>query len=362
MRNGHTAWRAAARAIALLALVLVAARQNRHLAAVRRAGLPGAPAYATQAPPLLNFVTVGLAGFRGIAAEILWTRADRLQNEGRYLELIPLTDWTTGLDPHAIEAWAYSAWNLAYNVSAMMPRPRDRLGWVDRGVRLLRDRALPGNPHNARLHRELAWLYQHKIGGPDDEAGDVYRMALAAAMAPCVNADGTVAGTPEASAALQAMRLDPDRLRTLERRYGPLDWRMAASHAVYWASRGVEYATGHERRACRRAVYQPLIAASLAGRFAGDLTNGVFRAAPNPALVPATVRELEDTEAEFPSRTLRLVCGRYLVLAIRWAQAAGRPGDAAAWYRDLQRIGAGVLAPVPLPDLLQGRDPEPLSP
>ena len=358
MKTGRTAWRGAAWAIALLALAAAVASQNRRLAAVRRAGLAGAPQYATQVPPLLNFVTVGLGGFRGIAAEVLWTRADRLQDEGRYLELMPLTDWITGLDPHAVEAWIYSAWNLAYNVSAMMPLAQDRLRWVTRGVGLLRDRALPDNPHSARLYRELAWFYQHKIGGTDDEAHAAYQLDLASVLAPCVGPDGTVADTPAAAEALKRMRLAPDRMRALERRFGPLDWRMASSHAIYWASQGVEYATGYERLACRRAVYQPLMLASIGGRFTGDLATGVFRSAPNHALVPATVRYLEEATADFPTRNMHLVCARYLVGAIRWAQAAGRGEEVQAWYRALQAIGAGVLTPVPLPDLLQGREPE----
>ena len=88
----HTTLRRAAVVAAMLALVVLAAWQNRRLTAIRRAGLPEAPAYAIRVPPLLTFVTVGLGGFRGMAAEVLWARADRLQDEGRYLELVQLAD------------------------------------------------------------------------------------------------------------------------------------------------------------------------------------------------------------------------------------------------------------------------------
>ena len=64
--------------IALAALLALAAWQNHRLTTIRRAGLPDAPDYATQAPPVLNFLAVGLGGFRGVAAEILWARVDRL--------------------------------------------------------------------------------------------------------------------------------------------------------------------------------------------------------------------------------------------------------------------------------------------
>ena len=361
MIAGRTTLRRAAVVASMLALVVLAAWQNRQLSAIRRAGLPEAPAYALQAPPLLTFLTVGLGGFRGIAAEVLWARADRLQDEGRYLELVQLADWITRLDPHATEAWAYNAWNLSYNISAMMSRPQDRLRWVAYGIMLLRDDGLPANPHNARLYRELAWLYQHKIGSSDDEAHLTYKLALAQALAPYVRADGTVSDdTPDSRAELARQRLDPARMRALERQFGPLDWRLAQSHAVYWASLGLEHATGHERLACRRAIYQPLLVAVAAGRFEGDIASGEFRAAPNPALVPATARFLEETAREYPTHGVRVACGRFLAGAICWAHATGRTADEQAWYRDLQAIGAGVLQPLPLADLLQGREPKAL--
>ena len=344
--GGRAAGRRTAIALVLLALVALAAWQNRRLTDARRAGLPGAPAYAMQAPPFLNFLVVGLGGFRGIAAEILWSRSERLQDEGRYLELVQLADWITWLDPHAVDAWNYNAWNMAYNISAMMRRPEDRLRWVAHGIMLLRDEGLPANPHNARIRRELAWFYQHKIGSNDDAAHATYQFSLAEALAPCVRDDGTVDATPANRAALAAMRLDADRMRALERRFGPLDWRCAESHAVYWASEGLELAHGPERLACRRAIYQPLLLALQSGRFAGDLKQGVYRAVPNPALLAPTVRFLGDTARQFPTRGTRTAYAGLLVLAIREAHAAGDDVRARQWYADLGPACAGVL---PLP-------------
>ena len=36
--------------------------------------------------------------------------------------------------------------------------------------------------------------------------------------------------------------MEPDRMLRYTRKYGPMDWRHPASHAVYWAARGVERA------------------------------------------------------------------------------------------------------------------------
>ena len=64
-----------------------------------------------------------------------------------------------------------------------MRRPEDRVRWVAHGIALLRDRGIPANPHNARLYRDLAWFFQHKIGGDDDSAHLAYKLVLATGMA-----------------------------------------------------------------------------------------------------------------------------------------------------------------------------------
>jgi hypothetical protein len=344
--------------LGIVLLVLLAAWQNRALTETRRAGLPEAPAYAAQVPPFLTFITVGLGGFRGIAAEALWSRADRMQEEGRFLELVQLTEWITRLDPHATEAWTYNAWNMAYNVSAVLRRPEDRLRWVEHGISLLRDQGIPANPNSARLCRELAWFYQHKIGSSDDAAHLTYKLALVDAMAPCLIADGSLSDTPENRARLTAGRLDPDRMRRLEKRFGPLDWRLAMSHAIYWGSVGMEHATGYERLACRRAVYQPLLQSVLAGRFDGNPAQRTYHASPNRALILPGLSFMRETFSEHPTPGVRMSYGFFLIQAIRQAHEAGQAAQVADWYRELLRVGKGVIQPIPLDALLRGEMPE----
>ncbi|MDX9868382.1 MAG: hypothetical protein RBT78_10685 [Kiritimatiellia bacterium] len=298
-------------------LTAAAAWQSRRLAGQRRESMPETYAGpAERPPPALTFILAGLGGFRGIAAEALWFRVNRLQEEGRFLELVQLSDWITRLDPHAADAWIYNAWNLAYNVSILMAREEDRLRWVRNGLTLLRDEALRFNPREARLYRELAWLYQNKIGDSLDSAHLTYKRDLAAALSPHVHPDGTVRITEETRSALAAMRLDADRMRELERRFGPLDWRLAESHAVYWASQGLALATGTERLLCRRAVYQPLLLSVWRGRLTGDPDGPEWRTAPNPALASATAAFLTETLSEHPTATMRNICVRYLAGAI----------------------------------------------
>jgi hypothetical protein len=357
MRLNHTL----GMALLLAALVGLAACQSHRLIDMRRHGLPTAPAYAADTPPVLNLVMVGLGGFRGIAAEILWFRADRLQQEGRYVELVQLSAWIAQLDPRATETWAYSAWNMAYNISAMMNRPEDRLRWVAHGVSLLRDDALAWNPTDARLYRELAWLYLHKVGSDSDTAHIVYKLSLAEALAPLVQADGTLRDDGRADRGLAELRLEPARMRALQARFGPIDWRLPESLALYWAWQGVSHAAGLERLACRRTVYQSLMTSVARGRFTGDLAAGRWQTAPNPALTPATLAFLEETYAAFPTAGVREAFGYFLVSRVRAAHAAGDDTAARAHYARLVRLSGTDSVP-PFAALVEPQPDVPGSP
>ena len=321
---------------ALALLVLAAAWQSRRLADYRRNNLPEAyTGSASDAPPALTFVMAGLGGFRGVTAEILWFRISRLQEQQRFIELVQLSNWLTMLDPHAAEAWAYNAWNLAYNVSVMMGRPEDRLRWVENGISLLRDDGLRFNPREATLYRELAWIYQNKVSDMLDNAHLTYKFHLAESLAPCVNPNGTVLLTPESRARLAAMRLDADRMAALEKRFGPLDWRLATSHAVYWASQGLEHATGNERLLSSRAVYQPLMLSVFEGRFSGDLAARQWQTAPNPSIALPAAEFMGTVYQEFPTRTMKTVYAGFLTVAIRDLHQTGHLIPAHLLYRRL---------------------------
>jgi hypothetical protein len=59
-----------------------------------------------------------LAGFRGMAANMLWFRTTILFEEGRVTEEIPLFQAISYLQPRFRSMWSFGAWHIAYNVSA----------------------------------------------------------------------------------------------------------------------------------------------------------------------------------------------------------------------------------------------------
>lgn len=178
----------------VLNIRLLEQRQERHLT----------QAPPTQnMPPLVAFTTVALGGFRGILADVLWMRAGTLQDEGRFFELVQLSDWITKLQPRSPVIWAYHAWNMAYNISTLMTAPDERWRWVRNGLVLLRDEGMVLNPGSARLHQELAWMFLHKLGSGEDPAASHYRARWAAEV--------------EAGAA----PLDPALVRRIEKEIAP---------------------------------------------------------------------------------------------------------------------------------------------
>ncbi len=193
-------------------------------------------------PPSAALTTIALGGFRGILADLLWMRAGALQDEGRFFELVQLSDWIVKLQPRSPAIWGYHAWNMAYNIAALMPSPEEKWRWVRNGLHLLRDEGLVINPGSAKLHQELAWIYLHKLGTNYDPAADHYRREWAA----------------EVAAGHAA--LDPDLQRQLEATYGPLDWHTPQAHAIYWAATGLPLARlPSDDLALRRIIYQALI-------------------------------------------------------------------------------------------------------
>ena len=293
----------------------------RPLAAARAA----APATASDTP-WVRYVMVGLGGFRGVVSEVLWLRAARLQEQGRYFELVQLSDWINALDPRATDAWAFNAWNLAYNISAMLPDHAARLRWVEAGISLLRDRAIPANPAAPSLYRELGWLYQNKVGASDDDAHLVYKRALAEETA------RDLRGEPVAHP------LDPAVRAEVEARFGPLDWRLPQAHAIYWAWRGLALnPQGFERAALRRMVLQNLVALVSAGRLDGDPAVGEWKTSPCFDLVPRIMAYYEERALDDPAER-RVYC-IFLDAVSRQLRAAGRDDLAAAPAARLAELG-----------------------
>jgi len=102
-------------------------------------------------PPHVAVVTAALGTFRGLAVDVLWARAEHLQDEGEFYEAQTLSEWITTLQPRFQKVWGFQAWNMAWNIAAATQVPAERWGWVRRGMELLRTKGIPLNPNAPNL-------------------------------------------------------------------------------------------------------------------------------------------------------------------------------------------------------------------
>ncbi|MBN1392965.1 MAG: hypothetical protein JW947_09200 [Sedimentisphaerales bacterium] len=138
------------------------------------------------APPSLAFATVAMGAFRGLLVDVLWLRAESLKDKGEFFDAKQIAEWITTLQPRFASVWEFQAWNMAYNISVAIPatEPEERWRWVKNGYELLRDQGIPLNPKSMLLYRELARIFQHKIGFVSDDAHKYYKLQLALALEP----------------------------------------------------------------------------------------------------------------------------------------------------------------------------------
>ena len=197
------------------------------------------------APVLAEGALAALGGLRSLAAEVVWFRADRLQDEGRYVELAQLASALTAMEPHTPEVWSYAAWNLAYNVSVMMATPEDRWRWVAAAIRLLRDEGLALNPGDPDLCRDLAWLFELKLGTDLDAAAETYRRLWK-----------ELVGDVARRGAWDELKMDAAKMRVIEERTGFADWTDPCLSAGYWCAEGLPAATGHTRAMLQESLRQ----------------------------------------------------------------------------------------------------------
>ncbi len=228
------------------------------------------------APPVLAFTTVALGSFRGIIVNALWIRSSDLQEDGRYFEAVQLADWITKLQPYFSAVWVNLAWNLSYNISVKFPDPEDRWKWVQRGIELLRDEGLKYNPHATDIYAELARHFHHKMGAYLDDAHLTYKWHWYQEMQAVIPggkpnyAELLHPPNPQVAERLKNLteryKMDPALMKEVDETFGPLEWRLPETHAIYWAFRGLKEGVDGDKRMLRRNIFQPMQTAFQRGR------------------------------------------------------------------------------------------------
>ena len=225
-----------------------------------------------------------------------------------------------------------------------------------RGIELLRDEGLKYNPNEPLMYRELAWFFQHKMGANLDDGHAFYKRSWAIEMAPIFGGATNVV-TPAALAnpqdedtraraelLQQKFKMDPKFVAAVDERHGPLDWRMPETHAIYWASVGLERAKQHPERVkkddlmtLRRVVYQSMQLAFQRGRLVPTPFEKQFEYGPNLDIIPKVSAAYEQQMVEEPASRDHIATGHrnFLRDACYFLFLQNRQAEAAKWFKVL---------------------------
>lgn len=333
--------------LSLLALVLLVGVNfaQRELTAERtRLKLTRVEAVESM-PPMMAFTAVALGGFRGLISNALWIRLNDLQLDEKYFEMVQLSDWITKMQPHFVAVWVHQAWNLSYNISVKFPDPNDRWLWVQRGIELLRDEALKYNPNETLIYRELAWHFQHKMGANLDNAHMTYKREWTRLMTEVFGnrerpnwEELLNPQTDDAKARVKLLRekykLDPKVMQEVDGKYGPLEWRLPETHAIYWAYLGLKNSKPEQLITLRRVIYQSMQLAAQRGRLIYNPVDKYFEFGPNLTAIPLANEGYEQMmlEARGDADNVQNAHANFLKQAITDLYTHNREADAARWH------------------------------
>lgn len=117
--------------------------------------------------PTSTTIKLATLGLRGVAANVLWEKANNYKMKKDWTNLSATLQQITKLEPHFISVWRFQAWNLSYNVSAEFDDYRERYRWLIKGVDFLRE-GIRRNEHEPALVSDVGWSLANKIGVADE--------------------------------------------------------------------------------------------------------------------------------------------------------------------------------------------------
>jgi len=104
--------------------------------------------------------TLLLGGFRGLACDMLWLRADTAQEEGKFYESQALFGTISHIQPGFTQVWSYMSWNMAYNIGHEVEDQDAKWSWMLSGVEI-NVTGCERNPQSEFLLNHLAWMLNH---------------------------------------------------------------------------------------------------------------------------------------------------------------------------------------------------------
>ena len=117
--------------------------------------------------PASESMKLATLGMRGIAANLLWERANEYKKKEQWDNLRATLNQIVKLQPNFISVWQFQSWNLSYNVSVEFDNYEHRYHWVKKGIDFLMQ-GIRYNRNEPRLLWDLGWFFGHKVGRSDE--------------------------------------------------------------------------------------------------------------------------------------------------------------------------------------------------
>jgi len=117
--------------------------------------------------PAGETIKLATLGLRGVAANILWDKANTYKMKKDWTNLSATLQQIAKIEPHFIKVWRFQGWNLSYNVSAEFDDYRERYRWVIKGIDYLNE-GIRYNRNEPMLVWDVGWFISQKIGRADE--------------------------------------------------------------------------------------------------------------------------------------------------------------------------------------------------
>jgi hypothetical protein len=119
--------------------------------------------------PASESMRLASLGMKGIAATVLWVRADYYKEEKYFDRFTATLNQISLLQPHFVSVWQHQAHNLGFNVSPEFEDYRQRFEWVKKGIDYLA-KGIRFNERKPILQYDLGQQYfGHKMGKSDEK-------------------------------------------------------------------------------------------------------------------------------------------------------------------------------------------------
>jgi hypothetical protein len=135
--------------------------------------------------------------------------------------------------------------------------------------------------------------------------------------------------------------MDPEFMLEVDKRYGPLEWRLPEAHAIYWAALGLRDAEQNPEKikpddliTLRRVIYQSMQISFQRGHMIPNPFLKMFELGPNVDIIPKVSAAYEQAAKEDEKNHDHILRAHknFLKDAVYFLYVHHRLNDAAYWY------------------------------